>query len=171
KTREPDYLAMNPNARIPTLVEGDFVLWESNSSMRYLSMPHGRGTPIYPEAPKSRAGVDRWLDWTLSAVQPVDRPVFWGIVRTAPAERDMIQVQRDADAAAEVWAIADRLLSTRRFMEGEQFTLADIAIGSYARRWLGVEGLPRRRQRNRTRWLAELGKRPGFAQFVAPPMS
>ena len=104
KTREADYLAMNPNARIPTLVEGDFVLWESNSIMRYLCLAHGRGTPIYPEAAKLRASVDRWLDWTLSMVQPVDRPVFWGIVRTAPAERDMIQVQQDADAAAEVWA-------------------------------------------------------------------
>ncbi|GLR97828.1 glutathione S-transferase N-terminal domain-containing protein [Bradyrhizobium liaoningense] len=128
KTREADYLAMNPNARIPTLVEGDFVLWESNAIMRYLCLAHGSGTPIYPEAPKQRASVDRWLDWTLSTVQPVDRPVFWGIVRTAPAERDMIQVQRDADAAAEVWAIADRLLSSRRFIEGDAFTLADIEL-------------------------------------------
>ncbi|WP_158671059.1 glutathione S-transferase family protein [Bradyrhizobium guangdongense] len=171
KTREAEYLAMNPNARIPTLVEGDFVLWESNSIMRYLCLAHGRGTPIYPDTPKQRAGVDRWLDWTLSTVQPVDRPVFWGIVRTAPAERDMVQVQRDADAAAEVWTIADRLLATRRFMEGDAFTLADIAIGSYARRWLGVEGISRPAQPHLTRWLAELGKRPGFAQHVAPPMS
>lgn len=171
RTREAEYLAMNPNARIPTLVEGDFVLWESNSIMRYLCLAHGSGTTIYPEAPKQRASVDRWLDWTLSTVQPVDRPVFWGIVRTAPAERDMIQVQRDADAAAEVWAIADRLLATRSFIEGDAFTLADIAIGSYARRWLGVEGISRPAQPHLTRWLAELGKRPGFAQFVAPPMS
>lgn len=171
KTREADYLRMNPNARIPTLVEGDFVLWESNSILRYLCRAHGGDTPIYPEAPKSRSSVDRWLDWTLSTVQPVDRPVFWGIVRTPPAERDMIQVQKDADAAAEVWAIADRLLSSRRFMEGDQFTIADIAIGCYARRWLGVEGITRPAQPHLTRWLAELAQRGGFAQFVAPPMS
>ena len=73
--------------------------------------------------------------------------------------------------AAALWAVADRLLSSRRFMEGDQFTLADIAIGAYARRWLGVEGITRPAQPNLTRWLAELGKRPGFAQFVAPPMS
>lgn len=171
KTGEADYLAMNPNARIPTLVEGDYALWESNSIMRYLCMAHGRGTPIYPEAPKKRAGVDRWLDWTLSMVQPVDRPVFWGIVRTPPAERDTVKLHRDADAAAEVWAIADHHLAKRAFMEGDQFTLADIAIGAYARRWLGVEGITRPAQPNLTRWLAELSKRPGFAQHVAPPMS
>ena len=76
RNTEPEYLAMNPNARVPTLVEGDFVLWESNSIMRYLGMVHGKGSPIYPETPRRRAAVDRWLDWTLSTVQPVDRPVF-----------------------------------------------------------------------------------------------
>jgi len=154
KNDQPEYLAMNPNGRIPTLVEGDYVLWESNSIMRYLCLAHGRGTPIYPEPPKRRAGVDRWLDWTLSMVQPVDRPVFWGIVRTAPAERDMVRIQQDADAAAEVWAIADHHLASRPFMEGDQFTLADIAVGAYARRWLGVEGITRPAQPNLTRWLA-----------------
>src|ERR1700756_4539424 len=84
RTRDPDYLAMNPNARVPTLVDGDYVLWESNSGMRYLVLAYGKGTPIYPADPKRRAAVDRWLDWTLSTVQPVDRPVFWGIVRPPP---------------------------------------------------------------------------------------
>src|ERR1700746_3166565 len=100
RNHEPDYLAMNPNARVPTMVDGDYVLWESNSVMRYLCMAYGKGTPIYPLEPKRRAAVDRWLDWTLSTVQPVDRPVFWALVRTPPEKRDMAVVQRDADAAA-----------------------------------------------------------------------
>jgi glutathione S-transferase len=49
---EPDYLVMNPNGRVPTLVDGDFVLWESNSIMRYLCLAYRKETPIYPEAPK-----------------------------------------------------------------------------------------------------------------------
>src|SRR3979411_1667944 len=49
KNNEPPYLAMNPNGRVPTLVEGDFVLWESNSVMRYLCMAHGQNSPIYPK--------------------------------------------------------------------------------------------------------------------------
>lgn len=171
RTREADYLAMNPNARIPTLVEGDFVLWESNSIMRYLCLAHGRGTPIYPAAPRERASVDRWLDWTLSTVQPAERPVFWGLVRTPPAERDMVQIQKDADAAAELWQIVDRQLSTRRFMEAEQFTLADLALGAYARRWLGVEGIVRPTLPHLKRWYAGISTRPGFVQYVAPPLS
>ena len=117
RNNEPQYLTMNPNGRVPTLVDGDFVLWESNSIMRYLCLAYGKGTPIYPDAPKSRAAVDRWLDWTLSTVQPVDRPVFWALIRTPPEKQDMVQIQKDADAEAPVWGIADRQLSTRRSWE------------------------------------------------------
>ena len=171
KNNEPEYLAMNPNARVPTLVDGDYVLWESNSVMRYLCMAYGKGTTIYPIDPKTRAAVDRWLDWTLSTVQPVDRPVFWALVRTPKEKQDMAQIRKDVDAEAQVWAIAERQLSTRRYMEGDQFTIADIALGAYARRWLGVEGITRPSQPQLERWLELLGERAGFRRFVAAPMS
>src|SRR6478609_2454707 len=122
KNNEAPYLAMNPNGRIPTLVDGDFVLWESNSVMRYLCLAYGRESSIYPASPKQRAAVDRWLDWTLSTLQPVDRPVFWALVRTPPEKRDMVQVQKDADAEAVDWRIVEAQLETRRFIEGDQFT-------------------------------------------------
>lgn len=171
RTTEPEYLAMNPNARVPTLVDGDYALWESNSIMRYLCLAYRPDSPIYPQGPKRRAAVDRWLDWTLSTVQPVDRPVFWGLVRTPPEKRDMAALQKEADAEAQVWRIAGHHLSTRRYIEGDDFTLADIALGAYARRWFGVEGITRPEQPDLERWLALLAKRPGYAEFVAPPMS
>lgn len=171
RTREADYLAMNPNARIPTLVEGDFVLWESNSIMRYLCLAHGNDTPIYPKAPKRRAGVERWLDWTLSTLQPAERPLFWGLVRTPPAERDMALIDKAADECAELWRIVDRQLATRRFVEGDDFTLADIALGAYARRWFGVDGITRPTLSHLDRWFAELARRPGFVTCIALPLS
>jgi glutathione S-transferase len=171
KNREPEYLTMNPNGRVPTLVDGDFVLWESNSIMRYLVRAYKPQSPIYPHAPKVRAGVDRWLDWTLSTLQPVDRPVFWALVRTPPEQRDMAAIQKDANAEAVQWRIVDAQLSTRRFIEGDDFTLADIALGAYARRWLGVEGITKPKFASLERWYAQLADRPGFVRFIAPPMS
>jgi glutathione S-transferase len=168
---QPDYLAMNPNGRVPTLVDGDFVLWESNSIMRYLVLAYREGSPIYPQAPKRRAAVDRWLDWTLSTLQPVDRPVFWALVRTPLEQRNMVAIQKDADAEAVQWRIIDAQLATRRFIEGDDFTIADIAIGAYARRWFGVEGVNKPALPNLERWFGQLASRAGFAQFVAPPMS
>ena len=183
KNNEAPYLAMNPNGRVPTLVDGDYVLWESNSVMRYLCTAYGQGTgegtgagsvkgsPIYPASPKARAGVDRWLDWTLSTLQPVDRPVFWALVRTAPEKRDMVAIQKDVDAEAVVWRIVEAQLETRRFIEGDQFTIADIALGAYARRWLGVEGVTKPNLPNVERWFAQFAARPGFVRFIAPPMT
>ena len=171
KNTEADYLAMNPNGRVPTLVDGDFVLWESNSIMRYLCLAYRPDTPIYPREPRRRAGIDRWLDWSLSTVQPVDRPVFWALVRTPAERRDMARIQNDADAEAVQWRIVDAQLATRRFIEGDNFTIADIALGAYARRWFGVEGIVRPTLAHLDRWFARLSERPAFLRFIAPPMS
>ena len=107
KNDTAEYLAMNPNGRVPTLVDGDYVLWESNSIMRYLNLAYGKDSAIYPQDAKGRAAVDRWLDWTLSTLQPVDRPVFWGLVRTPPEKRDMV-------ATAEGRRCGSRGLARRR---------------------------------------------------------
>jgi len=171
KNNTPEYLAMNPNGRVPTLVDGDFLLWESNSIMRYLCMAYGKDTSIYPAEPQRRAAVDRWLDWTLSTMQPVDRPVFWALVRTPKDKQDMTQIQKDADAEAPVWAIANRQLSTRRYIEGDQFTIADIAVGSYARRWLGFTGITKPAYSHVERWYADIAARPSFAKQLAVAMT
>ena len=171
RNRERDYLAMNPNGRVPTLVDGDFVLWESNSIMRYLVLAYAPQSPLYPQAPRLRASVDRWLDWTLSTLQPIERPVFWALIRTPVEARDKGAIQRDADAAAVEWRIVDAELATRSFMVADHLTLADIALGAYARRWLGVEGIHKPRLAHLERWFEQFSGRPGFRQFVAPPLS
>ena len=91
----PAYRALNPNARVPTIQDGDFVLWESNSIMRYLGHEIRRrgllSAPIRPRAPS----IDRWLDWQLSTVIPVDVPVFWGTIRTPPEKRDKAAIAKE----------------------------------------------------------------------------
>ena len=171
KNREAEYLAMNPNGRVPTLVDGDFVLWESNSIMRYFVLAYRPQSSLYPQAPRVRASVDRWLDWTLSTLQPVDRPVFWALVRTPVEERDRGAIQKNADAEAAQWHVVDSYLATRRFISGDEFTLADITLGAYARRWFGVEGITKPTFSHIERWFAELSTRPGFLRYIAPPMS
>jgi hypothetical protein len=69
------------------------------------------------------------------------------------------------------WRVVEAQLATRRFIEGDDFTLADIALGAYARRWFGVEGIIKPRLRHLERWFSQFDSRPGFTQFIAPPMS
>src|SRR4051812_50196459 len=76
-----EYLAMNPNGRVPTLVDGDYVLWESNSIMRYLNLAYGGGSPIFPASPQARAAGDRRLARALSPLQPARPPGFLGVGR------------------------------------------------------------------------------------------
>lgn len=83
----------------------------------------------------------------------------------------MAAIQKDADEEAQQWRIVDDQLAARRFIEGDDFTIADIALGAYARRWFGVEGIRKPQFSHLDRWYAQFSQRPGFKQFVAPPMS
>jgi glutathione S-transferase len=83
----------------------------------------------------------------------------------------MVAIQKDVDAEAKVWQIADERLATHRYFEGDAFTLADIAIGAFARRWFGVEGVSKPKLAHLARWFAEIADRPGFQKFIAPPMT
>jgi glutathione S-transferase len=173
-----EYRAMNPNGRIPTLVDGDVVLWESHSILRYLALreierhPGEEARLLYPAGAAARARMERWLDWVLSTLQPAERNLFWGMVRTRPEERDMAVIDTAAKASGAAWSLVEgQLEHGHPFVEGESLTLADIALGSYARRWFGiaVEGkpeLPRLRA-----WYDRLSERPAFRQYVAPPMT
>jgi glutathione S-transferase len=171
RNNEPEYLAMNPNARVPTLVDGDFVLWESNSILRYLVMQYGPSSPLYPPEPKQRASIDRWLDWSLSTLQPAERPVFWALVRTPAAERDAAKLATDLAAVTTLWKLVDTHLQGRFFLESEKCTLADIVIGAFAKRWFGLEGIERPSLPNLERWHSRLATRTGFKKYVDFPLT
>jgi glutathione S-transferase len=168
---QPAYLAMNPNGRVPTIEDGDFQLWESNAIVRYLVLQYAPDNPIYPSAPKDRAGVERWLDWALTTLQPAERPVFWAYTRTAPDQRDKAALQADVTAVTALWAMLDRQLAGRDFLETSQFTLADLVLGIYARRWFGIPEIPRPPMPDLERWYRSLETREGFRQYISPPLS
>ena len=171
RNNEAAYLAMNPTGKIPTLVDDDFVLWESNSILRYLVMQYGEASLLYPAEPKARASIDRWLDWSLSTLQPAERPVFWALVRTPAAGRDAAKHATDFDAVTVLWRMLDTHLQGRFFLEGEKFTLADIVIGAYAKRWFGLDGVTRPPLPNLERWYSRIATRTGFKKYVDFPLT
>jgi glutathione S-transferase len=169
---EASYLSMNPTGRVPTLVDGDFVLWESNSIIRYLAMQYPCGSGLYPGEPRLRASIDRWLDWIISSLQPAERPVFWGFVRTPVPQRDLAALAVHARALAGLWELIDQQLQGREFLESAEFTLADLVLGAYARRWYGLgDVLVRPKLPNVERWYQRIGARPGFQNHIAAPLS
>ncbi|MFC5431605.1 glutathione S-transferase family protein [Paraburkholderia denitrificans] len=168
---EPAYLAMNPNGKVPTLVDGTFTLWESNAILRYLAMQYGPSSQLYPADPKVRALIERWLDWSLGTLAPAERPVFATLVRTSVEQRDMTKLAADFEAVGALWKRVDRHLQGRFFLENERFSLADIVIGAFARRWFGLAGVERPPLPNLERWYQRLAHREGFRKYVDVPLT
>ncbi len=132
----PEHLAMNPNGLVPVLVDGDFVLSESNSICRYLCGKAGRHD-LLPADPQARARVEQWMDWQATDLNNSWRYAFMALVRQNPAFTDPAQIAASAEAWNRNLGILERHLAAGGpFAAGERFTLADVVLGLSLNRWL-----------------------------------
>ena len=156
--KTPAYMALNPNSTIPVLQDGAYVLWESNVMTRYLSAKHAMGT-LYPTDLQQRFDAERWMEWQQTSVNPASRNGFWHLIRLPAEQRDPAMVAQSNAAVEPLMAILDAHLATRRFMVGDDFTMADIPLGCEVQRWFG---LPQARapRPHIERWYAALLDRP-----------
>ncbi|MCC7427955.1 MAG: glutathione S-transferase [Alphaproteobacteria bacterium] len=168
-TRTPEYLAMNPNSLIPTLQEDNFTLWESNAIVRYLGHAYGAKGGLWPQDPRARADIDRWMDWQVSTIGESMRICFWTLIRTPPEKRDMAAVAKAREDLLPKWARLDAHMANRAYIGGPAFTLGDIPLGCYAHRWLSLP-LDRPAVPNIEAWYGRLKERPGYAKWVAVPL-
>jgi glutathione S-transferase len=128
-------LARNPNGLVPVIVDGDFVLWESNTIIRYLAGKWA-AYALLPSEPRARAEIDRWIDWQASEFNSAWRYAFSAIVRRDPAFADAAQIERSKQAWTRMLAILEaQLADTGAYVAGSAFTLADIPIGLSVNRW------------------------------------
>jgi glutathione S-transferase len=171
RTKEPEYLAKNPNALVPVIEEADgFALWESNAILRYLARSRAPGHPIYPADLRAAADCDRWMDWQQTALNAPLVTVYFTLFRIPEPERDWAAFAKAKAQAEALFGMLDARLADRAFLCGEALTLADIALGIYAYRWLKlpVERAPAPQLQ---RWHDALAARPGFARHVALPLT
>lgn len=169
RTQEPPYSDMNPNARVPTIVDDGFVLWESNAIVRYLASKHDSGG-LAPADPQAFADADRWMDWQQTTVLPFMTPIFWGLVRTPEAERDAAAIEAARKTGIQVWSILEDRLQGRDFILGGSLTMADIPLAIQAYRWLTlVEDRPSMPALEA--WLENCRVRPGFQAWIDKPLT
>ena len=135
-TQVVEFLALNPNATVPVIVDDGFVLWESNTICRYLAAAHRR-PDLLPETPQARAIVEQWMDWQSSELNGAWRYAFMALVRQSPEHRDAAAISASVENWTRKMAILERQLAkTGAFVAGSSFTLADIVIGLSVNRWL-----------------------------------
>jgi glutathione S-transferase len=165
----PQYRALNPNGLVPTIEDGPFVLWESNSIVRYLTAKHSPGK-LWPEEPKTRAVADRWMDFMLTTFWPAFRPLFWNLVRTPVDQRDPQAMEDARLQTAEVLGYLDAHLKNRTYIAGDDLTMGDIPMGCGVWRWYGLQfehpELP-----NLQRWFDNLRQRPAYQSVVLLPLT
>ncbi len=162
------YLAMNPNALIPTIEDGGFVLWESNAILRYLAARHG-GPRWWPDEPQLRALGDRWMDWQFTYAD-AQRDAFVHLVRTAPDKRNGEAVARSVARASKLMMILDRYLAETPWLSGGDFGVGDIPMGVYAHTWFTLD-IERPDLPNVVDWYHSLQARPGYASQVMIPLT
>lgn len=134
-TDSAEFLALNPNAMVPVIQDGDFTLWESNSIIRYLATRYG-ATAFYPSEAQARARIDQWIDWQASDLNRAWSYPFMSLVRHSPAHQDPQALAAGcADWARYMRILDSQLASTGAYVAGSQFTLADIPIGLSVNRW------------------------------------
>ena len=132
----PEYLSLNPNRLVPTLVDGDFSLYESNAILRYLAAKYAPA--LWPLDAQTRARADMWMDWQFSYAD-AQRDAFLQIVRLAPEARDAEVIARSASATGAMMAILDAELARQPWLSGPAFGVADIAMGVYAHTWFIID--------------------------------
>jgi len=167
--KTPEYLLLNPNALVPVMEDGDFVLWESNVIVRYLCAKHSPGQ-LYPSDLREQFEAERWMDWQQTTFNPASRQGFWQLIRTAPEQRNA-QAISDSNAAVEaLLATLDAQLGCHAFVAGDRFTMADMVLGCEAHRWFGLPQ-PRQSWPNVERWYQGLHARQASAGVLDMALS
>jgi glutathione S-transferase len=157
-TATAEYGALNPTRKVPTLIDGELVVWESNTILRYLAAK--ANSPLLPADPATATHVERWMDWLLAALNPVYLTGF----RDAKKPEGERGATTASDLAAELSVLEGAMSGD--WIADDQFSLADVALGPIVRRCLAFPfdrpALPRL-----TAWHARLQQRPAFITAVA----
>src|SRR6266481_4841405 len=140
--RDPEYLAMNPNGRVPTISDDGLILWESNTICRYLAATR-HGERLYPSAPA---------------------------VRARPEQRDQAAIEAARLQALAAWTIVEEELEGNPYLAGSELTLAEVALGTMAYRWHAFP-IERPPLRNLKDWYERMRERPGFKTHIEIPIT
>lgn len=157
-TQDAAYLALNPNGKVPTLVDGDLAIWESNTILRYLAAKHGGGK-FYPADPAARSQIERWMDWQLASLNAPYLGIFRE-AKKAPGER-AASWDADAKELKTQLEILEKGMGGKPWIAGTEMSVADFCLGPIIHRCLdfplelsGLEGLKA--------WRSKIAARPAF---------
>jgi glutathione S-transferase len=171
-TKTAEYLSLNPNSQVPTLQDGDLVVWESNAIVRYLAAQYStEKSPMWASDPRARALEDQWADWTSTLVAPHFSKIIKGVLRTPPEQQDWDEINTAATAVSTLLAIPNATLAKQPYLSGQQFGTGDIALGCFIYAWFEMPKLQRPELAHLRTWYDRLRERPAYQKAVMIPLS
>lgn len=156
----PDY--PNPVKVVPTLRDGDLVVWESNACVRYLARTYGQGK-LWPDDPARLATSDMWMEWQRSDISNAFFPLFQMLVRGLPSTPE--KIERCVRDCGRIFAQLDRQLEGRDFISGDALGTADIVIGAMMYRYMTLP-VDRPALPAMAAWYQRLTTRPAYRKHV-----
>ena len=164
------FLQLNPNGLVPVIKDNELVLWESHAILRYLSKKHDVTDTFYPKSVHQSAKIDQWLDWYNTTAWPAMRPLFWGLIRTKPEERNLTELEKTRIQMSSILNILDDQLKSSTWVAGDHFTIADLPLALIAFRWFNLP-IEREEFQHLSRWFKQIELRPGYIKYASAPLT
>ena len=148
------------------MIEDDgFVLWESNTIVRYLVARHAPDSAWYPADVQARATAEKWMDWTTSSFAAPFRTVFWGVLRTPAEQQDWAAIKAAIKECEDLLAMVEQTLGQQPYLSGNEIGMGDIPLGSFIYAWFEMP-IERAALPNVQAWYARLQQRPAYRKAV-----
>ena len=159
---EPEFLALNPVAQVPVVIDGEAIMRESNSIIRYLAAKAGN-EDLYPSDLVKRQQIEQWMDWIAYDLTHALRGAFLGgVLREAPWDNEWFVEQGRKDLIHDMRIVEAHLGANGPYVTGDTFTLADIPMGLVVNRWFMVPGFDKPDLPHVAAYYELLSERPGF---------
>jgi len=164
--KKPDYLKLNPNGAVPTLVDGDLVLWESAAICQYLAdkFPDKRLAP--PVGTPERGKYYQWIHYAMSGLEPAAVTIFLHTIQRPEADRVPALVNEAKERLSAAVKVVDDAVAGREWILGSQFTAADVMVGSTLA-WCQMMGMLGDQSPNAAAYLGRCAARPAFQRASA----
>ncbi len=160
--KQPEFLAINPNGRIPALVDGDVTLFESMAINLYLARKYDT-KGLYPKDSADEARAIQWSFWCMTETEQALLQVLMNRVFLPEPQRDAAAAKAAEESLAKPLRVLDGALAGRAWLLGEAFTIADLNVASVLA-WALFGKVDLARTPNVARWLGECSRRPSFVK-------
>jgi glutathione S-transferase len=160
--KKPDFLAINPNGKVPALVDGDVTLFESMAINLYLARKYDT-KGLYPKSPADEARAIQWSFWGMTETEGALQQVLLNRMFLPEAQRDEALAKAGEEKLAQPLRVLDGALSGKKFLLGDSFTIADLNVASVLA-WALFVKLDLSTTANVARWLGECCARPSFVK-------